>query len=123
MSRILVVEDSPTVLYMLADMLRKHGYDVITAIDGDEALHIARQEHPQLILLDVILPKLNGYQVCRKIKAFPETAGIPVVMITSKAQNSDRQWAMEQGADGYIVKPFDADKLAAVIEQFVPHIP
>jgi twitching motility two-component system response regulator PilH len=120
MSRILVVEDSPTALYMVAELLAREGYDVIKATDGEEALRLAAQEQPQLILLDVILPKLNGYQVCRQIKAALETRHIPVVMITSKAKDKDRDWGIEQGADGYVVKPVDSSALREVIGQFVP---
>jgi twitching motility two-component system response regulator PilH len=118
MYRILVVEDSPTALYVVSDMLIKDGYEVIKATDGEEALRLAAQEKPNLILLDVILPKLNGYQVCRQIKAAPETQHIPVVMITSKSKSTDRNWGIEQGADGYVVKPVDAVALRAVIGQF-----
>ena len=120
MSRILVVEDSPTVLYMMADVLIKNGYEVLKATDGEEALRVAVQEQPQVILLDVILPKLNGYQICRRIKSNPDTASIPVVMITSKTRDSDRHWGMEQGADDYIVKPYDPKDLLAIVKRLVP---
>ena len=119
MSRILVVEDSPTVLYLMADALAKSGYEVLKATDGIEALRMAAEEKPNLVLLDVILPKLNGYQVCRRLKAEPETAGIPVVMITSKSKNTDRHWGLEQGADDYVVKPFEAHELLGVIGRLV----
>ena len=102
------------------DMLVKGGYDVVKATDGQEALRLAIEEQPDLVLLDLILPKLNGYQVCRQIKSTPETAHVPVVMITSKAKNSDRQWGLEQGADDYVVKPFEAEDLLEVVGRFVP---
>lgn len=120
MSRILVVEDSPTALYVVADMLIKAGHQVLKATDGEEALRLAAQEQPELILLDVILPKLNGYQVCRQLKAMPQTQQIPVVMITSKSKSSDRSWGIEQGADGYIVKPVNEEALREVIGHFIP---
>ena len=115
--RILVVEDSPTVAYTLAAALVAGGYEVSKAADGVEALRFAAERQPNLILLDVILPKLNGYQVCRRLKAAPETAQIPVIMLTSKAKEGDRQWGIEQGADAYITKPFNALDLISAVER------
>ncbi len=120
MSRILVVEDSPTVLYMVSRMLTEGGHQVLTAKDGEEAMSLVAQEHPSLVLLDVILPKLNGYQVCRRMKSTPATAQIPVIMITSKNRDNDRRWGLEQGADDYVTKPLDARQLLAVVDRFVP---
>lgn len=117
--RILVVDDSPTILQLITGMLVDGGYAVLTAADGEEALRLAIEERPALILLDVILPKFNGYQVCRQLKSLPETAHIPVVMITRKAKESDRRWGMEQGADGYITKPFDLHDLLKIVDSFV----
>jgi twitching motility two-component system response regulator PilH len=111
MASILVVEDSPTVLYTTSQMLTDGGHNVLKARDG--------QEKPSLVLLDVILPKLNGYQVCRQLKSTPETAHIPVVMITSKSKERDRHWGMEQGADDYITKPLDGRALLKVVEGLV----
>jgi twitching motility two-component system response regulator PilH len=122
MSRILVVEDSPTVLYMVSRMLAEGGYQVMTAKDGEEAMSLAIKELPNLVLLDVILPKLNGYQVCRRMKSTPATAQIPVIMITSKTKDTDRRWGFEQGADDYVTKPFDARKLLDVVNRFVPKV-
>ncbi|MBN1429418.1 MAG: response regulator [Anaerolineae bacterium] len=122
MSRILVVEDSPTVLYMVSRMLTDGGYQVMTAKDGEEAMTLAIKERPSLVLLDVILPKLNGYQVCRRMKSTPATAQIPVILITSKTKETDRFWGMEQGADDYVTKPFDAQQLLAVVNRFAPQV-
>ncbi len=122
MSRILVVEDSPTVLYTVSRMLTEGGHQVLTATDGEEAMSLAVQERPNLVLLDVILPKLNGYQVCRRMKSTPATAQIPVIMITSKTKDSDRRWGLEQGADDYVTKPFDARELLAVVDRFVTQV-
>jgi len=120
MSRILVVEDSPTVLYTVSRMLTEGGYQVMTAKDGEEAMSLAISERPSLVLLDVILPKLNGYQVCRRMKSTPTTAQIPVIMITSKTKENDRFWGLEQGADDYVTKPFSVDQLLDVVSRFVP---
>src|SRR5262245_32233222 len=107
MISILIVEDSPTILQMASQALEGAGYRILQATNGEEAVDVALQQQPDLILLDVILPKMTGYQVCRQIKSTPETAHIPVVMITSKSKDSDRYWGIEQGADDYITKPFD----------------
>jgi len=119
MPRILVIDDSPTMLYMVTEMIAQGGHETITASNGEQAICMAVNQQPDLVLLDVILPKLNGYEVCRQLKSTPQTADIPVVMITSKSKDKDRKWGIEQGADDYITKPFDADDLLDVIERFV----
>ena len=112
---ILVVDDSPTEVRLLSDALQGHGYTIITAADGDEAINKARKERPRLILLDVILPKKNGFQVCRDLKTSADTEDIPVILVTSKKEDSDRFWGMKQGADEYLTKPWrDSDLLMAV---------
>ncbi len=112
---ILVVDDSPTDLKLMAAPLRDKGYRVITAVDGEEALEKAAREHPRLIVLDVILPKKNGFQVCRQLKTTPATQDIKILLLTSKSQDSDRFWGLKQGADDYMTKPFeDAELLAKV---------
>ena len=112
---ILVVDDSPTERTILANALQGRGYRVITATDGDEALTKAASERPDLVLLDVVMPKRNGFQVCRALKTGRETQSIKVVMLTSKQLESDRFWGLKQGADSYLVKPLPvADLIAAV---------
>jgi DNA-binding response OmpR family regulator len=116
--KVLVVDDSPTDLQMLSSLLKKQGYEVTTAVDGEDALDKAAATHPPLVLLDIILPKKNGYQVCRQLKTQPETTGIKVILVSSKNQESDKFWGMKQGADDYIAKPYrDEDLLAAVAKQ------
>ena len=110
-SKILVVEDSPTYLRKITDFLQSNEYEVITAVDGEEALEKAAGENPRLIVLDVILPKKNGFQVCRQLKTSPATQDIKILMVTSKSQESDRFWGLKQGADEYMTKPFDPDDL------------
>lgn len=111
---ILVVDDSPTDLKLMTSALEPRGYRILTAADGDEALEKASSLRPNLIFLDVILPKKNGFQVCRELKSSPETKDIKIVMVTSKNQDSDRFWGLKQGADEYLTKPFDEDQLRAV---------
>ncbi len=108
---ILVVEDSPTDLRLMTLPLRRHGYRVLTACDGEEALEKAVREQPQVIVLDVILPMKNGFQVCRELKTAAATSAIKVLLLTSKNQDSDRWWGLKQGADEYMTKPFDDDEL------------
>lgn len=99
--------------------LKGRGYNVVTAIDGEQALEKARQFMPRVMLLDIILPKKNGFQVCRQLKTTPETKDIKIVLVSSKTQDSDRFWGMKQGADEYITKPYDAAELAASVERFL----
>ena len=118
-SKILVVEDSPTYLRKISDFLQGLGYEVITAIDGEEALEKAIQENPELMVLDVILPKKNGFQVCRQLKTSPNTQGIKIIMMTSKSQDSDRFWGLKQGADDYMTKPYNDKELQNNIENLL----
>ena len=116
---ILVVDDSPTELQLLTAPLRAQGYTVITAADGEEAIEKATSERPRLILLDVIMPKKNGFQVCRQLKTTPETQDIKIIIISSKSQESDRFWGLKQGADDYMIKPFDESDLIANVSKFL----
>lgn len=109
--KILVVDDSPTELNLMTTPLKNKGYQIITAVDGEEALEKAEREHPDLIVLDVILPKKNGFQVCRQLKTAPKTQDIKILILTSKSQDSDRFWGLKQGADDYMTKPFAEEEL------------
>jgi twitching motility two-component system response regulator PilH len=109
--KILVVDDSPTDLRLTTGPLQRKGYQIVTAIDGEEALTKAANEQPRVIVLDVILPKKNGFQVCRQLKTAPDTKGIKILLLTSKTQDSDRFWGLKQGADGYLTKPFNDEEL------------
>lgn|SRR5262245_34419316 len=117
--KILVVDDSPTDLRLMSTPLQESGYQVITAVDGEEALEKAVKEHPTVIVLDVVLPKKNGFQVCRQLKTTPETKDIRILLLTSKTQDTDRFWGLKQGADGYMTKPFANDELLASIGQLL----
>ena len=120
MASILLVEDSPTVRYIVAKSLTSQGHEVITAGDGEEAVRMAQSKLPSLVILDVILPKLNGFQVCRVLKSSASTANIPVIMLTAKAKDTDRKWGIEQGADAYLIKPFKDQALFDVVNKFMP---
>jgi twitching motility two-component system response regulator PilH len=115
---ILVVEDSPTMRRQIADILEQNGYHVITAADGEEALQQARQHHPELIVLDIVLPKKNGFQVCRSVKSDPELA-IKILMLTAKNQEKDRVWGQRQGADLFLAKPVDPEVLLDAVNDMI----
>ena len=110
-SKIMVVDDSPTERHFLGELLTKQGYQVVMAESGEEALEKAKQLKPDLILMDVVMPGLNGFQATRAITKAEETKNIPVIMCTSKGQETDKVWGMRQGACDYIVKPVNKDDL------------
>ncbi len=116
---ILVVEDSPTFMQCMTVPLIEKGYRVLTAEDGEEALKITSEGHPDLVVLDVILPKKNGFQVCRQLKTTPDTKDIKILMLTSKTQDSDRFWGLKQGADEYMKKPFDNEEYLNTISRLL----
>jgi len=109
--KILIVDDSPTERLYLTDILVKGGYTVTTATSGDEALDRIRADRPELILMDVVMPGTNGFQVTRAIAKDPELSALPVIICSSKDQETDRIWGMRQGAKDYLVKPVDPAKL------------
>ncbi|MDB5791816.1 MAG: two-component system response regulator [Massilia sp.] len=113
--KILIVDDSPTERYYLTDILVKNGFSVSTADNGEDALVKMRAERPELILMDVVMPGANGFQVTRSIARDPELAAVPVIICSSKNQETDRIWGMRQGARDYFVKPVDPVQLLARI--------
>lgn len=117
--KILVVDDSPTELKMISQALKSGGYEVLTAKDGEEALQMVESEPVQLIVLDVIMPKMNGFQVCRKVKSSQQHKGIKVLLLTSKSQDSDKFWGKKQGADLYMTKPFEVDTLLSNVASLI----
>jgi twitching motility two-component system response regulator PilH len=111
MSKVLIVDDSPTELHILTKILQGGGYEVISAANGEEGIEKAKSDLPNLILMDVVMPGLNGFQATRKITRDPTTKHIPVIMVTTKDQDTDREWGMRQGARDYLVKPVNSDEL------------
>ncbi len=105
MAQILIVDDSPTEIHVLKSMLEKHGFEVETAENGTEGIERARELKPDLILMDVVMPGLNGFQATRQLTRDAETASIPVLIVTTKDQETDRVWGMRQGAKDYLTKP------------------
>ena len=108
---IFIADDELDFVSTLKSRLEFEGFVVITAADGKEALQRITDEKPDLILLDIMMPTMNGYQVCRELKTNPDTRPIPVLMLTAKSQESDRFWGKEAGADDYVTKPFDMEDL------------
>jgi len=113
---ILVVDDSPTERYFLTDLLRKNGFDVVSADTGEDGVAKAKLEKPDLILMDVVMPGLNGFQATRMLSRDPATQAIPVIMCTTKNQDTDRVWGLRQGAIDYLVKPIVAEELLTKIK-------
>jgi twitching motility two-component system response regulator PilH len=109
--KILIVDDSPTERHVLNDMLTKSGYEVVASDNGEDAILKAKSLKPDLILMDVVMPGLNGFQATRAISRDPDTRAIPIILCTSKSQETDKIWGMRQGARDYIVKPVNRDEL------------
>ena len=114
---VLVVDDSPTGRQAAMHLLEKRGFHVTTAVDGADALDKINTSHPVLVVLDIVLPKLNGYEVLRQLRASEATRGIKVILVSSKSQQSDRFWGLKQGADDYIAKPYQDDALVAAVKR------
>lgn len=109
--KILVVDDEIYIVHILDFSLGMEGYEVLTALDGEQALEKARTEHPDLIVLDIMMPKLDGYETCKLLKAEEHTRSIPVILLSAKGRNVDQKIGFEVGADDYITKPFSPRKL------------
>ena len=116
---VLIVDDSPTEMHVLRGILQKGGYRVITAVDGESGVAQAEHSKPDLILMDVVMPGLNGFQATRQLSRNPETSGIPIIMVTTKAQETDRAWGLRQGAREYVVKPVGAGELLKKIKSIL----
>ena len=122
-SVVLIVDDSPTEMAALTGMLKRHGVEGLSAQNADAGLELARTRHPDLVLMDVVMPGLNGFQATRQLAKDPDTSGIPVVMVSTKSQETDRVWAMRQGARGYVTKPIDERLLLQTIRQVLDSKP
>ena len=118
--RILVVDDEPNILYALEETVRSEGYDCLSALDGEEGLFLARQLQPDLVVSDVIMPKVNGYELCQAIKYEPGTRHIPVILVTVRGMTHDITLGESVGADAYLVKPFHSQELSASICSLLP---
>ncbi|WP_315790395.1 response regulator transcription factor [Fischerella sp. JS2] len=119
MSTVLIVEDSIAQREMITDLLKASGLTVTHASDGVEALEAIQTDPPDLVVLDIVMPRMNGYEVCRRLKSDPKTQNVPVVMCSSKGEEFDRYWGMKQGADAYIAKPFQPTELVGTVKQLL----
>lgn len=120
MARILIVDDSPSQLVGLKRIIEKMGHQVITAEDGSAGVEVAKREVPDLILMDVVMPNLNGFQATRTIAKDTKTGHIPIILVTTKDQETDKVWGMRQGAKAYVTKPVDEGELIKMIGKLLP---
>ena len=117
--KILVVDDEIYIVHILDFSLGMEGYEVVTALDGEQALERVASEKPDLIVLDIMMPKLDGYEVCRAVKSNPATKNVPVILLSAKGRNVDQKMGFDVGADDYITKPFSPRKLVERINQLL----
>lgn len=117
--RVLIVDDSPTEMHILSNMMEKLGHAVITADNGEEGVDIAKTTKPDLILMDVVMPGLNGFQATRQLNRSPETKDIPVIIVSTKDQATDKMWGQRQGARGYVTKPVEEEELIEAINTII----
>lgn len=121
MALVLIVDDSPTEQHIFCKLLERNGYETVVASDGEEAIETAVQSRPEVIVMDVVMPGMNGFQATRKLSRNPVTAHIPVVIVSSKGQETDRIWGLRQGAYQYLVKPVEERELLAAVEAALEH--
>ncbi len=119
MAKILIADDSLAELQIFQATLQATGHTLVTVMDGEAAEEKVKSEKIDLIILDVIMPKKNGFQVCRDIKSDDQFKSIPIIMVTSKDQESDKFWGMKQGADEYLTKPFKPEDLLKVVKKYI----
>lgn len=119
MTSILIVDDSPSQVAYFTKILDKHGYRHLVAENGNVGVELAKKAKPDLILMDVVMPELNGFQATRKLSRDEETKNIPIIIVTTKDQDTDRVWGQRQGAKSFLVKPIDEAELLAEIKKYV----
>jgi twitching motility two-component system response regulator PilH len=119
MAKVLIVDDSPTETYKLREILESHGHSVIEAANGADGVAVARAELPDLVLMDVVMPGLNGFQATRQLTKGSDTAHIPIIIVTTKDQETDRVWGQRQGAKDYLTKPVDEEVLMRTVDRML----
>jgi DNA-binding response OmpR family regulator len=117
--KVLIVDDEEYIQHILNFSFGAEGYDVVTASDGEEGLSKAKDEKPDVIVMDIMMPRMDGYEACKKIKSDPATRNIPVILLTAKGRDADRKLGSDAGADDYIVKPFSPGRLIERVEGII----
>jgi twitching motility two-component system response regulator PilH len=119
MTTVMVVDDSPTIRAMLTDLLRQHGWQVVEAGDGVEAKEMMKDSPPDLVITDIVMPNMNGYELCRWVKSEMPGGPAPVILCSTKGEAFDRHWGMKQGGDAYIIKPFNPDEMIDKVKELL----
>jgi CheY-like chemotaxis protein len=120
--KILVVDDEPTIVRLMEFILARQGHEMIVAVNGEEALEKIRSQQPDLVLLDIMMPRIDGYEVAQRLRADPATATLPIIMLSAKAQEEDIRRGVEVGVDEYVTKPFSPDHLVQVVSEYLKRI-
>ena len=120
MNTVLVVDDQLSHREMISDLLKGSGFKVMVASDGDKALEQIEAHPPDLVILDIVMPQVNGYEVCRRMRTNPVSKDVPVILCSIKAEEFDRYWGIRQGADAYVAKPFKPQELLATVKKLLP---
>ena len=121
--KILVVDDEPTIVRLMEFILARQGHDMVVAVNGEEALQKIRSEQPDLVLLDIMMPRIDGYEVAQQLRADPATADLPIIMLSAKAQGEDIRRGVDVGVDEYVTKPFSPDHLVSVVSAHLKRLP
>lgn len=119
MAKVLIVDDSNTEIHIFTKMLQKHGYETLVAKNGEEAIQLAETSQPDIILMDIVMPGMDGFQATRKLSKSPKTENIPIVIISTKSQQTDKIWGLRQGAKDYLIKPVTENTLIAKIKSLL----
>ena len=120
--KILVVDDEPTIVRLMEFILARQGHEMIVAVNGEEALQKIKTYQPDLVLLDIMMPRIDGYEVAQRVRADPQTAALPIIMLSAKAQDEDIRRGVEVGVDAYVTKPFTPDHLVQVVSEHLSRI-
>ncbi len=121
--KILVVDDEPTIVRLMEFILARLGHQMLVATNGEDALEKVRTEQPDLVLLDIMMPRIDGYEVARTLRADPDTASLPIIMLSAKAQEEDIRKGVDVGVDNYITKPFSPEHLVHVVTAMLQRLP